>query len=122
MTANSFGTILRGAVEKTPRAIGGAFAAYDGEMVDAFVTTDPLEWAILTAHYGVVLANIESMLATLHFGGAQMVVFEHETCDVLVGPVSAGYYALLAVRQPAALAIAMHALREAVTELRREMT
>jgi hypothetical protein len=119
--ASPFATILRAAVEKTPRAIGGAFAASDGEMVDAFATSDPLEWAIFTAHYGVVLGNIRRLLATWHFGDARLVVFEHGSVDVLVHPVANGYYALLAVSQPAPLATAMHALDEAVGELRREM-
>jgi hypothetical protein len=121
MTGSPFAMILRAAVEKTPHAIGGAFAAADGEMVDAFATSDPLEWAIFTAHYGVVLGNIQRLLATWHFGDAKLVVFEHGSVDVLIGPVSSGYYALLAVSQPAPLAAAMHALDEAVGELRREM-
>ena len=33
-------------------------------MVDSFTERDPTEWAILTAHYGVVLANLEAALNT----------------------------------------------------------
>jgi hypothetical protein len=116
-----FATILRSAVEKTPGAIGGAFAARDGEMVEAFVATDPLEWAIFTAHYGVVFASIEAALSTWHFGGASVVVFEHHDIDVVVQAVDADYYALIAVGQPAPLQAAMDALGEAVAALRREI-
>jgi len=116
-----FAKILQDAVEKTPHAIGGAFAAPDGEMVDFFAAGDPMELAIITAHYGVVLANLEAVFNTWHFGGPQMFVVEHTRVDVLVHAVEDGYYALLAVEQPSPLGVALGSLTEAVTELRREM-
>lgn len=117
-----FASILQAAVERTPRAIGGAFAAADGEMVDFFATTDPTEWAILTAHYGVVLANLEAAFNLWHVGGPRFFVVEHSKVDVLVHTVAEGYYALLAVEQPAPLGQALGALTDAALELRREMT
>jgi hypothetical protein len=119
--ATPFAAILRTAVERTPRAVGGAFAAADGEMVDWFTTGDPVEWAILTAHYGVVLANVESALGALHHGSAEFMVVEHSRLDVLVHTVEDGYFALLAVEPPAPLTTALGALRQAAAELRREM-
>ena len=44
-----FGAILKQTVQASPTAIGGAFAASDGEMVDSFATMDPHDWAVLTA-------------------------------------------------------------------------
>ena len=120
--ASPFADILRAAVEKTPRAIGGAFAAADGEMVDWFASMDHDSWAILTAHYGVVLANIESALGALHYGGAEFFVVEHSRLDILVHAVDDGYYALLACAQPAPIAAALGSLRRAVAALRKEMT
>ena len=116
-----FAAILRTAVESTPRAVGGAFAASDGEMVDWFATADPLDFAILTAHYGVLLATLESVFNTWHFGGPEYFVVEHTRMDVLVHTVSEGYYALLAIEQPAPLAAAIASLEHAVSQLRREM-
>jgi len=116
-----FADILRVAVEGTPRAIGGAFAAWDGEMVDFFTDGDPTDWAILTAHYGVVLSNLEAALNTLHFGGPEYVVIEHARLDVLVHTVAEGYYALLAVEPPTPTTVALEALQAAVTALRKEM-
>ena len=119
--ASPFATILQTAVERTPGAIGGAFAAYDGEMVDSFAGGDPTEWAILTAHYGVVLANLEAAFNTWHFGGPEFFVIEHTRLDILVHTVEHGYFALLAVEQPAPLWQALASLQYAVLELRREM-
>lgn len=116
-----FADILRVAVESTPGAIGGAFAASDGEMVDYFCLNDPHEWALLTAHYGVVLANVQAALNTCHWGEANMIMIEHTGLDILVHSVEEGYYALLAVDQPASLGRAMQAMEQAVEELRREM-
>lgn len=116
-----FGAILRAAVDRIPHAIGGAFAASDGEMVDSITSGDATEWAILTAHYGVVLANLEAAFGTWHFGGAEFVMIEHERLDVLIHPVVDGYYALVAVTPPAPLAVALASLKTAASALKREM-
>jgi predicted regulator of Ras-like GTPase activity (Roadblock/LC7/MglB family) len=116
-----FAAILRDAVERTPGAIGGSFADADGEMVDAFTRRDPTEWAILTAHYGVVLASLESAFNTLHVGGPRYVVIEHTRYDVLMQPVSGGYFALLALARPASISAGLRALEHAAAALKKEM-
>ena len=116
-----FGAILRTAVERTPGAVGGAFAAYDGEMVDFVASKDPTDWAILTAHFGVLLANLEAALNTKHFGGAQYFVVENSGVDVVVHTVEGGYFALIAMERPSCLATALGAIGEAAAALRKEM-
>jgi predicted regulator of Ras-like GTPase activity (Roadblock/LC7/MglB family) len=116
-----FRAILRAAVDRIPHAVGGAFAAADGEMVDSVTTADATEWAILTAHYGVVLASVEAAFGTWHFGGPEFVMIEHARLDVLIHPVGAGYYALVAVAPPAPLAVALASLKTAAFALQREM-
>ena len=120
--ATAFSEILRVAVESTPGAIGSAFAASDGEMVDSFSSRDSNEWAILTAHYGVVLAHIQAALSTCHYGEAHLIMIEHTDLDILVHSVHEGYYALMAVGSPAQLGIAMSAISRAANDLRREMS
>lgn len=117
----SFARILRAAVDRTPGAVGGAFAAADGEMVDYVTQGDPTEWAILTAHYGVVLANLEAALNTKHFGGARYLIVENSRIDVVVHTVHDGYFALMAMAKPACLATALGALGDAAARLREEM-
>jgi hypothetical protein len=119
--ATPFAAILRAAIDRTPGALGGAFAAYDGEMVDYIANKDPTEWAILTAHFGVLLANLESALNTKHFGGAQYFVVENSRVDVVVHTVAGGYYALLAMERPSCLATALGAIGEAAVLLKKEM-
>ena len=116
-----FAAILDAAVKLTPGALGGAFAAADGEMVDYVTSGDATEWAILTAHYGVVLANLEAALNTQHFGGAQYFVVENGKVDVVVHTVHDGYFALLAMQKPACLATALRALARAAARLKQEM-
>lgn len=116
-----FATILRAAVETTPGAIGGAFAASDGEMVDSFATDDADEWAFLTAHYGVVLNHIQSALHTFHYGEAEWVLLDHADFHVLVRAVAQGYYALLAIGGQAPLGAALAAMEHAASALRQEM-
>jgi hypothetical protein len=116
-----FGAILRRAVETTPQAIGGAFAASDGEMVDSFATIDPHEWAVLTAHYGVVMAQLTSAFGTWHYGGPEYFIAEHESLEIVVHVVDAGYFALIACQQPANLAMALDRVRIAANALRKEM-
>jgi hypothetical protein len=116
-----FNAILRRAVADTPNAVGIAFAAGDGEMVDAVSTRDPHDWALLTAHYGVVLAQLESAFGTWHFGGTEYFVAHNTRLSVLVHTVDAGYFALLAVTPPSPLAVALDSLRIAAQLLREEM-
>lgn len=117
-----FAQILERAVLATPNAIGGAFADCDGEMVDSFTTIDPHEWAVLTAHYGVVMAHLTSAFGTWHFGGPEYFIAQHRELEIVVCAVDAGYYALMALRHPANLGLALQHLRMATVELRREMS
>jgi hypothetical protein len=116
-----FSEILQRAIDATPGAIGGAFAAEDGETVDYVSPWDRHDWASLTAHYGVLLAHVQSALHTFHFGEAEIMMICHQGVDVLVSSVEEGYYALLVVGRPRSLAAAMHSLTMAAVELRREM-
>lgn len=116
-----FAAILRRAVESTPHAIGGAFADSEGEMVDSFSTMDPHDWAVLTAHYGVVLSQLTAAFGTMHFGGPEYFIAQHESIEIVVHMVDDGYFALLACRHSVPLSTAVDHLREAALELRREM-
>lgn len=116
-----FADILARAVDHTPGAIGGAFAADDGETVDAVSSLGDTELALLTAHYGVLFALVQSALHTFHFGEAEQLFACHDRVDVLVQAVGDGYYALLALEHPASLAVAMRELEGAVRQLRAEM-
>jgi predicted regulator of Ras-like GTPase activity (Roadblock/LC7/MglB family) len=116
-----FAAILQRAVQATPNAIGGAFADADGEMVDSFSTIDPHEWAVLTAHYGVVLAQVSAAFGTWHFGGPEYFIALHKQLDVIVHAVEGGYYALIAARTPANLGLALETMRTAAIALRKEM-
>ena len=116
-----FLAILRRAVEATPNAIGGAFAAGDGEMVDSFAKIDPHDWAVITAHYGIVLSLLNSCFGTWHFGFPEYFIAQHNRLEVVVHAVDAGYYALMAFQEPANLGFALHQLRVAAGELRKEM-
>ena len=116
-----FRAILKAAVEASPNAIGGSFADADGEMVDCFATIDAHEWAVLTAHYGVVMAHLHSAFNTWHHGGPEYFIAQHGKLDIVVHAVDAGYYALLAFTKPANLAYALDRMRAACKLLRKEM-
>jgi hypothetical protein len=116
-----FGVILWRAVLATPGAIGGAFADADGEMIDAFTTRDPHDWALLTAHYGIVLGQLHAAFGTWHFGGPDYFIAQHAMIAVVVHAVPGGYYAMVAVPEPAPLGHALRNLREAARALHREM-
>ena len=124
MMGTPFGDIMRRAVEATPGAIGGAFADSEGEMVDGFTTQEQDEWAVLTAHYGVVLAQLHSAFGTWHFGGPEYFIAQHAALDIVVHSVAHGYYALMAVSQyrgSAPLGTTLLRLRSAAAELRKEI-
>lgn len=119
-----FADIMRDAVQTTPGAVGGAFADSEGEMVDSFSTLDKHEWAVLTAHYGVVLAHLHSCFGTWHYGGPEYFIAQHAKVDVIVHTIAHGYFALLAVEENAGtgqLGPALISLRAACEKLRKEI-
>jgi predicted regulator of Ras-like GTPase activity (Roadblock/LC7/MglB family) len=116
-----FAEILRRAVAATPNAIGSGFADSDGEMVDSYTTIDPHEWAVITAHYGVVMAHLTAAFGTWHFGGPEYFIAQHRELQIVVCAVDAGYYVLMALQEPANLGFALQQLHVAAVELRREM-
>ncbi|HEY4243636.1 MAG TPA: hypothetical protein VGM88_27675 [Kofleriaceae bacterium] len=117
-----FGAILQKAVEGTPGAVGGAFADPQGEMVDAFAAGyDPHEWAVLTAHFGVIFAQLQSLFGTWHFGGAEYFIAQHARLGVIVHVVDRGYFALFAVSAPNPIAHALIAAQTAARALYQEM-
>jgi predicted regulator of Ras-like GTPase activity (Roadblock/LC7/MglB family) len=116
-----FAAILKRAVVATPNSIGSAFADAEGEMVDSYTTIDHSEWAILTAHYGIVMAHLHAAFGTWHFGGPEYFIAQHDKLQVVVCAVDAGYYVLMALKQPANLGYALQQLHVASVELKREM-
>jgi predicted regulator of Ras-like GTPase activity (Roadblock/LC7/MglB family) len=116
-----FSNILEAVVGSTPGAIGGAFAASDGELVDSYAKSNAEEWALITAHYGVLLGHVQSALRTFHYGEADLVIMTHEELDIVMQAVAEGYYALVAARHPAPLGRAMTELARAASEIRKEM-
>ena len=121
MTA--FAQILQRVVQATPNAIGGAFADADGEMVDSYCIGDPHEWAVLTAHYGVVMAHLNAAFGTWHFGGPEYFIAQYAGIDVIVHAIPGGYYALLAIAKPTPpLGFALVRLREAAIAIGKEMS
>jgi len=115
-----FAVILKSTVDATPHAIGGAFADSEGEMVDSYAKIDAHEWAVLTAHYGVVLALLTAAFGTLHFGGPEYFIAHHRKIEVIVHTVDDGYFALLAFREPPPEDV-MDRLRACTLALREEM-
>lgn len=121
MIATPFGEILRETVQEIPGAIGGALAAGDGELVDYWTTWEQGEWAILTAHFGILVAQIRSALHTFHYGDAQSLYFQYEKISVLIQVVAQNYFAILAVTPPVHLPSTTKTLEAASQRLRKEM-
>jgi hypothetical protein len=117
-----FGVILKQVVEKTPSALGGAFADSQGEMVDAFAPDyNAHDFAIVTAHYGVILGHLHAILGIWHYGGPEYFVAQHTKLSLVVVTVTKHYYALLAVTDPMVVPDALATMREAAGALQQEM-
>ncbi len=119
--SSAFSNILQGAVERIPGAMGGAFAASDGEIVNSYAAGDPFEWAVLTAHFGVIAAHVQAALHTFHYGEAEVILLAHDKLDIVLHSVAEGYYVLVAAQHPAPLGLAMDTLASAAVALREEM-
>ena len=124
MTA--FRDILRRVVDHTPGALGGSFADSQGEMVDSYTPRyDSHEWAVLTAHFGVLLGHIESLFGTWHYGGPEYFIAQHAKVEIVVHTVEGGYYAVFARRRGDTAADSIFTtlgpIREAAIALKKEM-
>jgi hypothetical protein len=116
-----FGDILRQAVAQTPGAVGSALAARDGELVDSWTTLDPIDWAVLTAHFGIVVNHMRCALHTFHFGDLELVYFSYHELDLAVQIVTRDYFAILASAPPMHLQATTRTLHDTVQNLHREM-
>ncbi|HEY0253683.1 MAG TPA: hypothetical protein VGC41_19260 [Kofleriaceae bacterium] len=117
-----FAHILKTCVETTPHAIGGAFADSEGEMVDSYSKVmNAHDWAVLTAHYGVVLSLLCSAFGTLHYGDCEYFIARHDRIEVLVYAIDQGYYTLLAFSQSPELEVVLDRVQTAAALLRKEM-
>lgn len=115
-----FGEILRDAVESVPGALAGVLADADGEPVDAYPGDDE-RWPLVGAHYGVVLANVQAALHTLHYGEAEVMVIRHPRLIVALQVVDDGFYALLGLAPRVHLAAALVELAKATAAIREEI-
>lgn len=119
-----FRAILKRAVDATPNAVGSSFADSEGEMVDAYTPAyDQHDWAVLTAHYGVLLGHVESLFGTWHYGGPEYFIAHHAKLDVIVHTVEHGYFTLLATQRSGddEIDTSLTHVRAAVLELKKEM-
>jgi predicted regulator of Ras-like GTPase activity (Roadblock/LC7/MglB family) len=119
--ASVFSDILQRACTRIPGALGGAFAANDGVTVDSWTALDEYEWEVLTAHFGVILSNVQSALRTRHFGEAISMMVSHDDLDIYIHAVKEGYYAVVAVERPRCKCPAQHELGLAARLLEEEM-
>ncbi len=90
-------------------------------MVDFWTTWQNDDWALLTAHFGVVYQQIFNALRTFHFGDVQFLFLRLETVGVAIQAIDDGYFALLALKLPAQVQAAEINLRASARELLREM-
>ena len=96
-------------------------------MVDCFAMGfAKQDWAILTAHYGVILSHLHASFGLWHFGGPEYFVARHDQMVIVVHALEGGYYALIALERrdtPSedAEQDALASLRVAALELTKEM-
>jgi predicted regulator of Ras-like GTPase activity (Roadblock/LC7/MglB family) len=117
-----FTRILQSAIDTTPGAIGGSFAASDGETVDLVASGWTRgDWELLTAHHGIILAHARAALRTFHYGDPTLMVVSHRELHILMSAVADGYFALLAIGPRAPLDLAVENLGRAADYLRAEI-
>ena len=110
------------AVLSVPGAVGGAFAASDGETVDGFSDEHTeYEWALVTAHFGVIFSMIQRSTKKNFASYAQSVVIRLKEYDIVLKLVADGYYAILALQDTGQIGSALKALNIASIALKKEM-
>ncbi len=118
---STFGDILKAAIDKVPGSVGGALAAGDGETVDSYTSWDTDEWALLTAHVGILVSHLRRSLHTFHFGDVQFIQMAFRDLEVAIQIVDQEYYVLLALTPPVRLGIVRRHIQLLSKTLREEM-
>lgn len=116
-----FGEILMRAVQAIPSAVGGALAAKDGEIVDSFCEWEHDEWALFTAHSGVLFHHTRSALHTFHFGDVQFIYIQLDKMALAMHNVVDGYFALMAIDGTGEMRLVEQTLCSAASMLCEEM-
>jgi hypothetical protein len=120
VTPTSLARILGAAIDETPGAIAGSFAASDGETVES-VAADLESIAFLTAHYAVVVSQCRAAFGVFHYGEVIELVIWNRGLAVVVRSVADGYMALLTLSPGTPIATAQRALVRAAERLRAEI-
>tara|TARA_R110002096_G_scaffold77896_7_gene183358 strand:+ start:107805 stop:108182 length:378 start_codon:yes stop_codon:yes gene_type:complete len=116
-----FREILKQATNGIPGAVGGALAAGDGELLDAWTEWDSDDWAFLTAHVGIVVNHVRCAMHTFHFGDVEWVSMHYSGLDLVIEQLGDKYFVLLACKPPMNLGMTTDLLRSVAQSLREEM-
>mgnify|MGYP003647442197 CR=1 FL=1 len=116
-----FRAILKDATRAIPGAVGGALAAGDGELLDAWTEWDSDEWAFLTAHIGIIVNHVRCAMHTFHFGDVEWVFIHYGGLDLVAEQLGDKYFVLLACTPPMNLGTTIDLMRSVAQALRKEM-
>lgn len=124
-----FKAILAHAVDSATGGLFGALVAYDGEIVDSYLSCreglttkeQKAQCAFISAHHGVILKHVRTMLHSFHFGNTETLSFSYGDLRVGMTTLPENYFAVLACRATTPLAEAQNSLSQARSHLRSEM-
>jgi len=118
-----FRTILEELVERVPGARAAVLADWEGEAVAAYTSGEGTDYDIkfIGAHHGIILDHARQVLAELHLGQAREISFVQEQFHVLTAPVNSEYYVVLTLGPDTPLGRARFELRQALSQLKKEI-
>ena len=120
-----FRLILRDLASSTKNSVFCAVLADDGELVEYWDTraiADSYQCATISAHHGVFLHHIRTLLFSYHFGEANCLTFFYRSMRVALALLPENYFAILACDEKAPLAVTSRCLRRAVPALSKEIS
>ena len=116
-----FRELLKTVAERVPEAVGGALAAGDGELVEAWSTWDEDSWAFLTAHIGIVVNHVRSAMHTFHFGDVQWLSIHYAGLEIIAEQLGDKYFFIVACKPPVDLKAVIDVVQSISISLREEM-
>ncbi len=117
----SFEAILKDLVDQVPQAIGAILVDWEGEAVMEHCHCDPYDIRFIAAHKGIILARLKDMQSSAQIGEVEDVVVTSNLGHLIIGCINQDYSLVMYLERSCTVVLALHYLRLAIIELRKEI-
>jgi len=115
-------SILEELVNRTPHSIGAILIDWEGEAVQEYCHCAPDDIRFMAAHQAIILNRLRELSGSNGSGGMVLdFSISTDRAHLIIGCIDVDYSLMMSVDRRCPLHLALHHLRDSVTELKREI-